>query len=233
MYPKDSVQNYFKTWWIKDSQKKLTRGRLIQAYVPHVDQIPNELRVIGRSEATVHDKAKIEILPLRINYSRMASNLPVAALPEYPNEARAVYRSKMRPLLIISEGGPAVTPELLRGKPKWMSSPTLLAAPYYGAKHTDKRSGFPQLFVDRIRSCEYPQYFWDILPLEGGEESILRLDHIQPVGKHHESILISEYCLSEDGLSILDESLGWLMTSELTKDGLLDQVRAELLIPNL
>jgi hypothetical protein len=32
--------------------------------------------------------------------------------------------------------------------------------------------------VDRIRRCEYAQYVWDLLPIEGADFSILRFDHI-------------------------------------------------------
>ena len=59
--------------------------------------------------------------------------------------------------------------------------------------------------VERTRHCEYPQFFWDQLPVAGSEESILRLDHLQPMGTHHDAHQLSEYKLSDDALEVVDE----------------------------
>jgi len=53
--------------------------------------------------------------------------------------------------------------------------------------------------------------------MPGGEESILRLDHIQPIGKHHESIELTDYRLGEEALDIIDEWITWLITGKLVK----------------
>ena len=52
--------------------------------MPHVEQMPKKLSVVGRSEAEVHDKALFEIVPFRISEPRNHSKLPVAALPIFP-----------------------------------------------------------------------------------------------------------------------------------------------------
>ena len=52
--------------------------------------------------------------------------------------------------------------------------------------------------VERTRHREYPQFFWDQLPISGVEESILRLDHLQPIGNHHNAYQLSEYKLNND-----------------------------------
>lgn len=83
--------------------------------------------------------------------------------------------------------------------------------------------------MQRIRRCEYPQYFWDRLPLAGAAESILRLDHIQPIARHHNAYEWTQYRLSDDALSVFDEWLVWLFRDELPADGVLADVRAELL----
>ncbi len=59
--------------------------------------------------------------------------------------------------------------------------------------------------VERTRHREYPQFFWDQLPISGVEESILRLDHLQPMGTHHDAYQMSEYKLSDDALEVVDE----------------------------
>lgn len=224
MYPENSLQNLLGSWWREDKTKDIKRGRLIKAYVPHVDQIPNELHPVGRAQATNHNSAAYEILPLRAHQQNKASVLPVAALPANPGERHAVYRAKKRPLLVINEGY-SIPEEMRRGKPKWQTSPTILAAPFYGIKNTIQRSGFNPQFVDRVQKCEYPHYLWDILPIDGGEESLLRFDHLQPIGRHHESIEVCDYSLSDDALVILDSWLDWFLQGELDGSAILADVR--------
>ena len=132
MYPDDSLQNLIENWWVEDENTSYCRGRLIWSYVPHVDQIPLKLTAVGRSEPTVHDKALVRVETLRISEKQRQTDLPVAALTNYPNELHGVYRVKKRPLLIVSCGGDEIPKKLIHGKPKWQTAPTVLAAPYYG-----------------------------------------------------------------------------------------------------
>jgi len=89
------------------------------------------------------------------------------------------------------------------------------------------RGGWRPEFVERIRRAEYPQYLWDALPLQSSTttESILRLDHIQPIGRIATTHEWTPHCLSEDAVKILDEWIDWLMTGMILKDGLLDTAR--------
>lgn len=58
-------------------------------------------------------------------------------------------------------------------------------APFYGADRDGRRGGWNPLFLERIRRGEYPQYLWDKLPVGTQvKESVLRLDHLQPLGGH-------------------------------------------------
>lgn len=231
-YPEESVQYLVgaDSWWVKDDKPFLCRGRLIRACVPHVDQIPTKMTVIGRTDdATCHDKAHVHFSPHRIKDHLPPADLPVAALPTYPNEVRLVYRAKRRPLIVIGESGPEVDRELNQGKPKHQTAPTLLAAPFYGCDEgTGERSGYMPAFVERVRQCEYPQFFWDKLPLPGADESLLRFDHIQPVGNHHDTFEMTEYRLGDDAMAILDEWLRWLVYRDLEDDGILRMVICEL-----
>ena len=227
-FPNDCIQSIAGSWWIEDPAKNFCRGRLIRAFLPHVDQIPNTIKAVGRGDLPNHRSAEVIIEPLRVKKSRRPSALPVAALPEYPGEVRTVYRAKKRPAVILSEGGDEVPRQLVRGKPAWQTAPTILVAPYYGADEDSTSSGFNPAFVERIKSGEYPQFMWDMLPLTGKDESILRMDHIQPIGRHHDSIELTDYRLSEDAIDIIDEWLTWIFTGQLFANGLLSDIRIGL-----
>lgn len=201
----------------------------MEVFIPHVDQIPYTLEPIGRKEATVHDKAYFSIEPLRIGKRPSSHKLPVAALPLYGKEVFTVHRTKKRPAIIISEGGAEVASHLRIGKPKWQTSPTVIVVPYYGADEGYTRAGFNPEFIKRVQRCEYPQYVWDKLPISGSSESILRLDHLQPVGRHHDSVEFTKYILSAQAIAILDDWLEWLIEGEFSEDNALGGIRDDLL----
>ncbi len=213
-------------WWVKDDNPSPKRGMVVLAYVPHVDQVPTQIRVIGRSnDPTRHDRAQFEFLPFNITAPQKKSLLPVPALPEYPGEVRLLYRAKKRPVLVIAESGPPVDRKSVAGKPAWQTAPTLLVSPYYGRDEwTGKRSGYPDAFVERVRQCEYPQFFWEKLPLPGSAESILRFDHTQPLGYDRKNLEMTGYSLGKDAFSLLDEWLSWYIYGTVENDGLLATV---------
>lgn len=96
-------------------------------------------------------------------------------------------------------------------------------------ERTGKRAGFNPEFVRRVRRGIYPQFMWDTLPVGGSTaESILRLDHVQPIGRHHDSIEFTPYRLSEDALSILDEWLRWLIKGDFEEDSILPLIKREI-----
>ena len=231
MFPEISIQNAIdpSPWWVQDNTKDYCRGRLIWAFVPHVDQLPYTVTPIGRHKASVHDEATVRIEPLRIVQHQPEMTLPVAGMPCYPGEVRTLYRAKRRPALIVSKGGEPVQRELTVGRPKSHTSPTLLVAPYYGGEADGGRAGYHPEFLKRVRECEFPQFISDMLPLGGSKESVLRLDHIQPIGKHHDSIALTEHCLGEDAIEVLDEWITWIMTGLLPADGIIHDARKDFL----
>jgi hypothetical protein len=231
MYPDDCIQSLLipSPWWIEDKGKEVKRGSLLRAYVPHVQQIPYVLTSVGRADPVSHGEAHIKIEPLRVKQPQKQLGLPVAALPCYDGEVRCVYRTKRRPLLVVSTGGDEIEKALTRGKPGWQTSPTVLAAPFYGRDEGEGRAGFSQEFVDRIRKCEYPHYLWDKLPISGASESILRLDHIQPIGRHHDTFELLGFTLSEDAQIVLDEWLHWIVFGIFDMNGVLAETRKALL----
>jgi len=229
-FPTDSIQYVSDSWWKVCDKNKLTRGALIKAFVPHVDQIPNTLIPVGRKEADEHSKAIIEIAPLRISAPRSKATLPVAALSIPENELWTAYRAKKRPCLVIGTKQPHVDNALRRDMPGYLTSPTLLVAPYYGANPAGKRAGYNLELVDRIRHAEYPQFILDYLPISDSEHSILRLDHIQPVGLHYYAYEHSGFCLSDEAVElILDDWLQWLFYGGLPENSLILDYQKEIM----
>src|SRR5262249_54306383 len=147
-----------------------------------------------------------------LNAASDPARMPLAGLPEYKGEVYAVHRSKRRPMLVLSEGGPNV--RTAHGK-SWRTTTHYLLAPYFGSEPSDNREGWDPRFVERIRRGEYPQYIGDCLPLDGAKESILRLDHIQPLGRDHANFDHSGWQLTTEALTLLDEWISWLLTGAL------------------
>ena len=213
MYPEDCLQSSIapSDWWTDNKEKDLCRGALIRAFIPHVDQIPNTLELRGRKEADQHGSAELEVKPLRIDQKFGRSILPVAGMPLAKGEVWVAHRAKKRPCLVISSKSPPVDHEVKKRMAKSLTAPTVLAAPYYGARQSGKRGGYRPELVEQIRHCTYPQFLWDKLPPPQGEESILRLDHLQPVGVHYNSYKPTDHKLSDEAMDIIDELLQWLI----------------------
>lgn len=231
MYPEDSIQSIFGQdgWWVEDSEHKLKRGSLVLAFVPHVDQLPYTLEPVGRRQPDQHDEATVKISPLRTRKARKSSNLPVAAMPLHTGEVLTAYRAKKRPCLVIGCGGIPVDRGLVRGSPRSSTATTALVVPYYGVDQAGgRRSGYNPAFVERVRHGSYPQFFWDRLPISGPEESMLRLDHLQPIGTHHNSYEFSGFALDGEAMDVIDEFLRWLIWGGVAKDSLFAQYREEI-----
>jgi hypothetical protein len=112
--------------------------------------------------------------------------------------------------------------------PNKATAPTALVAPYYGVDRDGKRSGYRPEFVERVRHCEYPQFLWDRLPIGGPEESMLRLDHIQPIGTHYKAYKQTGYKLSDDALEIVDDLIEWVVWGGVKEDSLVAMYRQEI-----
>lgn len=229
-FPDDCVQSIVggQSWWVKDDTQRVSRGALLFAFAPHVDQLPYAFEPVGRTEATRHDSAIVKVTPLRVDQPLRPTALPVAAMPLHEGEVWAAYRAKKRPCLVICCDHPAVDSTLTKGMPNKSTAPTMLVAPYYGAARNNHRAGYRPEFVERVRHCEYPQFVWDHLPFAGGEESILRLDHLQPVGAHYAAYKLSGYRLSDTAVEVIDELLSWLVWGGVTPDSLVAMYRQEI-----
>ena len=230
MYPEDSIQAFIEPWWVTHAEPGIKRGLLLRAFVPHVRQDPMILVPTGRQSPTDHSAAKYRIEPLNIKQPPRAPSPPVAGLTWYEREVYAVYRAKKRPVLVVSTGGPEIPRGLMHGAPKWQTTPTVFVAPFYGAERGGGRAGFPEEFVSRVRRCDYPQYLWDRLPIGSPPQgSMLRLDHIQPLGRNPNAYESTGHCLSDHALLVLDEWLNWLFEGDLPREAVLHDVRKGLL----
>lgn len=209
-YPDDCPQAYVSPWWI-EKKGGIEAGRLVRSYLPHVPQVPMALIPRGRTEeARQHQLADCEIVPMHSDKVRKRSRLPVAGLPVHSQELLSVYRVKNRPALIISLPGPEFPDGIMRNKPGWMSAPLLATIPSYGIDEgTGKRSGFPKELINRVKRCEYPHLFWDMLPLPGNTSSIFRIDHLQPLSAHYSTFETTPWVLHEEALIIVKEWVAW------------------------
>jgi hypothetical protein len=163
------------------------------------------------------------VVPLTKHTQSTIPSLPVAGMPDLPDEIKVVLRAKRRPVVVIGNAGIEVERKLRLGEVRFHTNRTLLVSPYYSA--TKWRGEL----VEKIRRCAYPQFLWDFLPFSGYKDSILRLDHIQPIGNHGESYDLTNYCLSEEALALLEEQMAWLRTGEIGEGSILLDIRQLLL----
>jgi len=130
---------------------------------------------------------------------------------------------------VLATSGLAVPAELRAGAARWQSTSTLLLAPYYGATSDGTRGGWNPAFVGRIQRVEYSQYVWDSLPIGGSDAgSIVRLDHVFPIGADPANWQATPHRLSADAMAFIDDWLSWHVTGGLAGGGVLECARATL-----
>lgn len=224
-YPDICPQNLIEPWWEECTDDEFKPGKLVWAFLPHIDQVPYTLELAGRDESTEHRTALFKIDPLEIASPHPKKDLPVAAMPLFDKEIFCIYRTKKRPAIIISRGGSYVEKGLTKDRAKWRTNRTILVAPSYSA---DK--GFRNDFCERVRRCEYPQFLWDNLPIGGTEKgSIIRFDHLQPVGKSKKSVEFTNYCLSDKAMAFIMEWVEWLLTDHMNEKSEFCETRSFLM----
>lgn len=224
-YPDICPQNLIEPWWEEDQGEDFKTGRLVWAFLPHVDQIPYRIEPVGRNEPTEHRNGIVNITRFKIGDSVKKKDLPVAAMPVFDNEMLCVYRTKKRPAILISKGGTNVENRLTKDKSKWRTNRTVLLAPSYSVKNH-----FSEEFCERVRRCEYPQFMWGDLPIGGTENgSIIRFDHLQPVGRSKKSIEFTEYCLSEKAIAFILQWIDWFIFENMDEDSEFCETRSTLM----
>lgn len=224
-YPDICPQSLVEPWWNEDPSEDFRPGRLVWAFLPHVDQTPYSLEPAGRDQPTNHNTGFVNIKKFKIGSPPKKKNLPVSAMPVYHNEMLCVYRTKKRPGIIISKGGKYIDKALAKGKSKWQTARTVLLAPSYSVKEA-----FNSDFCERIRRCEYPQFMWDYLPIGGAEKgSLIRFDHLQPVGRSNKSVELTKYCLSERAMAFIMEWVDWLLSGHMVRESEFCETRSFLM----
>ena len=217
-FPDDSVQGIVldpkDRWWIGQTSQVPERGSLVHCYVPHVDQVPYRFEPTGRTNPTEHEKAEVRVTPLRVGAPLQPLQLPVAAMPSYAHEVWAAYRAKRRPCVVLSTAHPSVPRQLTAGKPNSATAKMMLVAPYFGVQ-SGLRAGYLPAFVQRVMHGYYPQFMVDWLPHPGGEQSILRLDQLQPAGCHHDAYQLLGFQLSPTAMGIMDNWIEWLLKGSI------------------
>lgn len=208
-FPDDSVQKFAEPWWEQCGPGDIRTGALLVAFLPHVDQVPHTLTPVGRENAEEHATALVRIEPLAVSGPRPKPPLPVAALTLNERELWTAYRAKKRPCLIVGRSTVQVDEAARRDMPKKATSPTLLVAPYYGADKDGTRAGYNPELLRRIRHAEYPQFMLDFLPIGGPKQSVLRFDHIQPVGLHYKFF-------EHTGFRLIDDAMQYVVADWLT-----------------
>lgn len=222
-FPDDCIQAVTPgAWWVRDDHSKLGFGSLVWSHVPYFDLIPYRLTA-SRADPYNHTIAKLVAEPLYASKTPAdKSPLPVAGLPSLQGaHGWVVNRMKKRPCLVLVE--PAreqVDRALTHGMGKSATNNFALVAPYYGVDQ-NRRGGYNPSFVEKIKHATFPQWFWDMLPFDGAEESILRLDQAHPAGDHHQTYKHTGYALGDDAKKVMREWLEWHLgfkPSEVVQD---------------
>jgi hypothetical protein len=222
------MQDLVAEWWVEEPSKDLIPGRLIWVYYPYMNIIPYEFLVQERTNAsgvpdpTNHENLSFQILEFRMS-QRSRARLPVSSFPKQDNEVYLITRAKKRPALVLAndQTGFKILNELKQG-PKWQKHPSVIVAPFYGTAQNENRSGFHPNFIERVRQCEYPELMYDRLPINKSDsESLLYLKHMSAVGRHHETVQATSFCLSEDALILFEEHLFWYFSGVLDEESLI------------
>jgi hypothetical protein len=231
-YPDSTIQGVVgHEWWKQDKRSAgpLSRGRLVWVTVPFPDLKPFRLVPLGRGDdPKQHQSGHYRIEEYRVaDPPPKTGALPVAGLPLREDETYLVRRGKRRPALVVALSGIPVGEELRRSAAAWQHKPAVLVAPFYGAASDDKRAGWDKRFVGRIQCGEYCQYAWDVLPMTG-KDSIMRFDHVFPVGGDAANWDDTGFQLTDVAMSVIDEWFSWHLTGTLV-DGAFHTARSLLL----
>ena len=226
-WPEDSVQGFVGTWWERDPHGRATRGALAYAWVPHVEQVPKQFILKGRSEAKDHSSFKVSVRPFSGSgaKSQAPMGLPIAAVPLHADEILLGLTAKERPVLIISDGPRLPGP--IERSPRWAGK--LLIAPYIELIGKKGASCAPREFVTQTRRAHYANLIWDMPPSEVGTvESILRLDCIQPIAQGSAALRMSGWRLSNLAMEVIEDWFVWLRKGGLPKGSDLLEIRTAL-----
>lgn len=220
-WPEDSVQGFIGPWWEHKARASPSRGTLAFAWIPHVEQVPKEITIEGRSDPKDHSRFDVRIRPFdkAAQARKRETGLPVSGVTLHPGEVLLGMTAKRRPVLVVSDEPAALPKTEWPGMTAFQRNSKLLVAPYFGVDRDGSRGGFPETFVQRVRRAHYPNFMWDRLPIESGPlESILRLDCMQPIARSVATVTLTEWRMTPAGVDILEEWISWFRTGSLPAD---------------
>ncbi len=230
-YPEETIQSVAADgeWWEKSTDLALCRGRLIWAFVPLIESNPKTLQGVSRgADPGDHSTATFRLAPLRAAdaRNRASTAFPVAALPLASGEVHGVFRTKRRPMIVLSEISPSVPRSQQLGGRGWQTSAAVLAAPAYGIAKTPTRTGWPAGLIPFVQKAEYPQYMWDIFPNLGEPTgSIVRFDQVCPIGTGSQAYEPTENVLSPVAMTIVEDWFQWFLTGLIPERSALKAAR--------
>ncbi|MDP2874727.1 MAG: hypothetical protein Q8O00_01000 [Holophaga sp.] len=236
-FPDHSLQGFTGEWWEQAPGHSVGFGTLLEVFVHHMDKLPIQLITEGRVEPTAHGQAKMKAIPFNIRRHIQRAPVPIAALPSYPGESYIALRGKVRPAIVLGADFSAVSQEDKRRHLDWQTAPVFLVAPFYGVERTDERNGFHPEFVERVQKAYYKQFLWDRLPsgalelcsARTREGSMLRFDHIVPVGSDPSFYRNTGYRLNDDGQRLIKEWLEWVWFNDMREDSFLLGFRSQFI----
>lgn len=225
------------SWWERKSGQPVGFGSLIEVFVHHMDKLPIQLIPEGRTQATDHTRANFKAMPYSIRRHLQRTPVPIAALPHNPGESYIALRGKVRPALVLGADFTPISQEDRQRHREWQVSPVYLVAPFYGVEQTEKRSGFDPEFIERVQKAFYKQFLWDELPGDAlelctaktREGSLIRLDHLVPVGTDPGFYRNTGYRLNDDGRRLLNEWLEWFWFGDMKAESFLLLFRSQYL----
>jgi len=228
-YPSDSIQSIV-DWWEPQDVKVITRGTLLKALVPYHYGSPARLEAERLPNMPGdHERVKFTLMPFTVSTPPPAQKLPVACLPHFTDVSWRLGAVKPRPVLVLAQSQIKVDKVLRAGQPSYQFEDCFLVAPYFGADQNGQRAGFKPELIAKIRHCTYPHLLWDSLPFRGAtQNSILRLDQIQPIVDHHHYRTHTGFRLSDDAMDVIDEFTRWHLTGEVDPSSIIHDLRKEL-----
>ena len=131
------------------------------------------------------------------------------------NEEFIVARAKKRPVILIAMPE-KINIRSFRGGGK-IHKNVCLVAPLFGVEGIDGKAKFPDEFINRIRSMEYPHLFF--VPEDAGgliRHSICRLDSIQATFAPH--LEYTSLSLSNEAIDVICGQIEFFMTNSYRGD---------------